>query len=198
MRVDPTFEAFVQERSTALLRTAYALTGDRGHAEDLLQVALARTARHWSRVGAAPDGYVRQVLINLSRDRAKSRRRRPPEASAPPDLDHHHPVSAGDELIADRQVVLHALAQLPTSQRQVIVLRFLEDLSVEQTARLLGISDGTVKSNTSRALARLRELLAESPASARSEPQASTAAGRPESPNTQPVEVNDAPRRAVR
>jgi RNA polymerase sigma-70 factor (sigma-E family) len=180
MRVDPTFEVFVQERSTALLRTAYALTGDRGHAEDLLQVALARTARHWSRARAAPDGYVRQVLVNLSRDRVKSRRRRPPEAWAPPDLDHHHPVAAEDELIADRQVVLQALARLPVGQRQVVVLRFLEDLSVEQTAELLGISDGTVKSHTSRALARLRELLADSP-------------------NPQPtVEVHDADGRAVR
>jgi RNA polymerase sigma-70 factor (sigma-E family) len=198
MRVDPTFEVFVQERSTALLRTAFALTGDRGHAEDMLQVALARTARNWARARAAPDGYVRQALVNLSRDRARSRLRRPPEAPAPPDLDHRHAVAAGDELVADRQVVLQALAQLPAGQRQVIVLRFLEDLSVEQTAQLLGISDGTVKSHTSRALARLRELLAELPASARSEPQASPVARPAELPDTQPVEFGNEDRRAVR
>src|SRR4051812_16984443 len=69
MRLDSTFEEFVEGRSTALLRTAYLLTGDRGHAEDLLQTALLRTARHWSRVRGSPEAYARQVLVNLSRDR---------------------------------------------------------------------------------------------------------------------------------
>lgn len=161
MRVDPTFEAFVENRSTALLRYAYLLTGDRGHAEDLLQTALLRAGRRWSQAREAPEAYVRQVLLNLSRDRIRSLFRRPREAPMPPDPDSLRAVDAGYEQVAERRVVVRALAQLPTRQRQVIVLRFFEDLSVEQTAELLGCSTGTVKSYTSRALSRLRELLAD-------------------------------------
>jgi RNA polymerase sigma-70 factor (sigma-E family) len=161
MRLDFTFEAFVEDRSTALLRTAYLLTGDRGHAEDLLQTALLRTARHWSRVRGSPEAYVRQVLVNLSRDRIRWLFRRPREAPIPPDPDKLPAVDAGYDQVAERGVLVAALAQLPTRQRQIVVLRFFEDLSVEQTAALLGISTGTVKSSTSRALARLRELLAD-------------------------------------
>jgi RNA polymerase sigma-70 factor (sigma-E family) len=161
MRVDPAFEAFVECRSTALLRTAYLLTGDRGHAEDLLQAALLRTARHWSRARDAPEAYTRQVLVNLSRDRIRWLVRRPREAPMPPDPDNLRAVDAGYERVTERRVVVRALAQLPTRQRQVIVLRFFEDLSVEHTAQLLGFSTGTVKSYTARALARLRDLLAD-------------------------------------
>jgi RNA polymerase sigma-70 factor (sigma-E family) len=161
MQVDPTFETFVEGRSTALLRTAYLLTGDRGHAEDLLQTALLRTARRWPRAREAPEAYTRKVLVNLSRDRIRWLFRRPREATMPPDPDSLRAVDAGYERIAERQVVVRALAELPIRQRQVIVLRFFEDLSVEQTAKLLGFSTGTVKSYTSRALARLRELLAD-------------------------------------
>ncbi|MEU2612333.1 SigE family RNA polymerase sigma factor [Micromonospora sp. NPDC007271] len=161
MRVDPTFETFVEGRSTALLRTAYLLTGDRGHAEDLLQTALLRTARHWSRARDAPEAYVRRVLVNLSRDRIRWLFRRPREAPMPPDPDSVvNAVDAGYEQVTERRVVIRALARLPIRQRQVIVLRFFEDLSVEQTAEVLGCSTGTVKSYTSRALASLRELLA--------------------------------------
>lgn len=161
MRVDRTFDTFVGARSTALLRTAYLLTGDRGHAEDLLQTALLRTARHWSRARDAPEAYARQVLVNLSKDRIRWFLRRPRETSLPADADQVRGADPGFDRVTDRGEVMRALAQLPTRQRQVIVLRFVEDLSVEQTAQLLGFSTGTVKSYTSRALARLRELLAE-------------------------------------
>jgi len=161
MRVDPSFEVFVEGSSTALLRTAYLLTGDRGHAEDLLQTALLRTARHWSRARDSPQAYARAVLLNLSRDRVRALFRRPREAPMPPDVDTLPAVDAGYEQVSERRVVLRALAELPIRQRQVIVLRFYEDMSVEQTAGLLGFSPGTVKSHTSRALARLRELLAD-------------------------------------
>lgn len=160
MRVDPSFEMFVEDRSTALLRTAYLLTGDRGHAEDLLQTALLRTARHWPRARDAPEAYARQVLVNLSRDRIRSLFRRPREAPMPPDPDTLHAIDAGYEQVTERRVMLRALARLPVRQRQVVILRFYEDMSVEQTAELLGFSAGTVKSHTSRAIARLRELLA--------------------------------------
>jgi RNA polymerase sigma-70 factor (sigma-E family) len=161
MRVDPSFETFVDGRSTALLRTAYLLTGDRGHAEDLLQTALLRTARHWARARDAPEAYARQVLVNLSRDRIRSLLRRPREAPMPSDPDNLRTVDGGYERVAERRVVVRALAQLPIRQRQVVVLRFFEDLSVDQTAELIGSSTGTVKTHTSRALARLRELLAD-------------------------------------
>jgi RNA polymerase sigma-70 factor (sigma-E family) len=161
MRVDPSFETFVDDRSTALLRTAYLLTGDRGHAEDLLQTALLRTARHWSRARDAPEAYARQVLVNLSRDRIRSLFRRPREAPMPSDPDTLRTVDGGYERVTERRVVVRALAELPIRQRQVVILRFFEDLSVEQTAELIGSSTGTVKTHTSRALARLRELLAD-------------------------------------
>lgn len=161
MRVDPTFEEFVERASTTLLRTAYLLTGDRGHAEDLLQTALLRTARRWSQARGAPEAYARKVLVNLSRDRTRWLGRRPAEAPLPPDPDNLRVVDAGYDRVAERGVVVRALARLPTRQRQVIVLRFFEDLSVEQTAELLGFSPGTVKSYTSRALATLRQLLAD-------------------------------------
>jgi RNA polymerase sigma-70 factor (sigma-E family) len=161
MRVDPSFEAFVADRSTALLRTAYLLTGDRGHAEDLVQAALLRMARHWARARESPEAYARHVLVNLSRDRSRRLFRRPREAPLPPDPDNLRAVDAGYDQVTERHAVVRALARLPIRQRQVIVLRFFEDLSVEQTAEHLGFSTGTVKAHTSRAVARLRELLAD-------------------------------------
>src|SRR6476469_6895801 len=120
MRVDPTFEAFVEGRSTALLRTAYLLTGDRGHAEDLLQTALLRTARRWSQACEAPEAYARHVLVNLSRDRIRLLLRRPREAPMPPDPDNLRSVDAGYEQVTERRTVVQALAELPIRQRQVI------------------------------------------------------------------------------
>ena len=159
MRVDSTFEAFVEASSTALLRTAFLLTGDRQHAEDLLQTALLRAARRWSRARDAPYAYVRQVLINLSRDRIRTLLRRPREAKLPP-VEALGAATPHDAVV-ERWAVASALAQLPVRQRQVVVLRYFEDLTVEQTAAVLGCSTGTVKSYSHRALHRLRELLTE-------------------------------------
>ncbi|SCG57936.1 RNA polymerase sigma-70 factor, sigma-E family [Micromonospora echinaurantiaca] len=164
MQVDSLFETFVERRSTDLLRTAYLLTGDRGHAEDLLQTALLRTAQHWPRARAAPEAYARRVLVNLSRDRIRRLFRRPRETSMTPGADNLPAADGGYDQLTDRRLIVRALATLPTRQREVIVLRFFEDLSVDQTADLLGFSAGTVKSYTSRALIRLRELLADSTA----------------------------------
>jgi RNA polymerase sigma-70 factor (sigma-E family) len=159
VRVDSSFDDFVEARSTALLRTAYLLTGDRGHAEDLLQSALLRLARHWTRARDAPDAYARRVLVNLSHDRVRTLFRRPREMPLPAEGDVLTGRDPGFDQVADRWVVMRALAGLPPRQRQVIVLRFFEDQSVEQAADLLGVTTGTIKSNTSRALTRLRELL---------------------------------------
>jgi RNA polymerase sigma-70 factor (sigma-E family) len=159
--IDPSFEAFVEARSAALLRTAYLLTGDRNHAEDLLQSALLRTLRHWPRASGSPDAYVRRVLVNLSHDRMRRLFRRPREAPLPPDPETLPGTDSGIERVTERRAMMAALARLSPRQRHIVVLRYFEDLSVEQTAMILSCSVGTVKSSTSRALSRLRELLAE-------------------------------------
>jgi|SRR5215472_8839086 len=81
MRTGPEFDDFARARSAALLRTACALTGDSGHAGDVLQTALLRTARHWAMAREAPEAYARRVLVNLCRDHWRWLRRRPQETS---------------------------------------------------------------------------------------------------------------------
>lgn len=142
-----------------LLRSAYLLCGDRGQAEDLLQLTLLRTARRWQAAREAPEAYARQVLVNLSRDDRRRVRRRvkesPLSAVASPELGSDHA-----DAVVGRDEVIGALRRLPRRQREVLVLRFYSDLSVSDTAALIGASEGTVKSYTARALARMRELLA--------------------------------------
>ena len=164
METGPEFDDFVRARSAALLRTAFALVGDYGHAEDMLQTALLRTARHWKQARGAPEAYARRVLVNLCRDRWRWLRRRPPETAltdAPAPSADSADLTA--EQVGEHDTLLRALTRLPTGQRHVIVLRFLEDLSVAQTAELLGISPGTVKSYTARALLALRTHLDDDP-----------------------------------
>ncbi|SNT37189.1 RNA polymerase sigma-70 factor, sigma-E family [Asanoa hainanensis] len=151
------FTAFVVERGHRLLRVAYALTGNQQAAEDLLQTALAKTALHWSRVEHGAEMYVRKILYHdhVSRWRKLRRLREVPVDALP---DH----GAGGDLsrqVADRLAVHSALLRLPPRQRAVLVLRYLEDLSEKQVAQVLGCSPGTVASQASRALARLRELV---------------------------------------
>lgn len=148
------FAAFVRARSTALLRTAHLLTGDIGHGEDLLQQALERLARHWRRIHGDPEPYVRRTLINLATDRWRLRGRRPIETS----LDPLEPMSTTDahKQVEERFDLIHAMRSLTARQRAVLVLRYFEDLSEEDVARLMGCSVGTVKSTGSRALAALR------------------------------------------
>jgi RNA polymerase sigma-70 factor (sigma-E family) len=156
------FREFVLARSAALTRTAYLLTGDRGLAEDLLQSALAKTAVRWPAVrrGGDPEAYIRRVLYNEFVSGWRRRQRRPAESltGAPPERPHR--VDEFDRTL-QRLSLERALGQLTTSQRAVVVLRFYEDRSEAQTAELLGCSVGTVKSQTHRALARLRELAPE-------------------------------------
>jgi RNA polymerase sigma-70 factor (sigma-E family) len=154
------FDRFVLERSTALLRTAVLLVGDRGHAEDLLQTALLRLALRWRSVGDHPEAYVRRVLVNLARDRWRRSARRVSER----ELDDATQVIAGRDpadTVVDRDALRRALAGLPRRQREVVVLRFFADLSVVETAAALRTSEGTVKAHTSRAVTRLRSVLGE-------------------------------------
>ena len=148
------FEAFVAASSDRLFRTAYLLTGDAGHAEDVVQSALLRTARRWRSARRAPEAYARTVVTNLVKDRWRSLRRRPAEAP----LEHDVPIAVHDGLL-DRDALMRAARRLPPGQRAVLVLRFFDDLSVDETARTLGVTTGTVKSQTSRALATLRAAL---------------------------------------
>ena len=153
------FEAFVAASSDRLLRTAYLLTGDAGHAEDVVQSALLRTARRWRSARRSPEAYARTTVANLVKDRWRSLGRRPSEAP----LEHDVPLAAhdgaADDSRLDRHLLMRAARALPLGQRAVLVLRYFDDLSVEQTARTLGITTGTVKSQTSRALASLRTAL---------------------------------------
>lgn len=157
MRRDEEFAAFVAARYRALVRTGLALTGDRGHAEDLVQSALIRTYLAWSRLRepANAEAYTRRTLVRLA---LRARRRhwngevaagQMPEAASPPGSG-----TAADDVALD---VRRALAGLPSGQRAVLVLRFLDDVSEAETARLLGISLGTVKSRAARGLASLRQ-----------------------------------------
>jgi RNA polymerase sigma-70 factor (sigma-E family) len=147
------FQAYVAARSPALLRTAYLLTGSRPDAEDLLQTALAKTYLAWDRIREreALDGYVRRVMVNTQT--SFWRRRRVDER--PTD---ELPERPGRDATADLHDALwSALAALPRRQRAMVVLRYYEDLPEAEVARVLGVSVGTVKSTTSRALSRLRD-----------------------------------------
>ncbi len=143
------FDAFVRARHAALLRYGTALTGDPHSAADLVQDALERTGAAWSRIQQQgdPEGYVRRTMANRNISIWRRLRRErlvdiPPEhgyEDAPPD-----------------DVMWKALARLPQRQRTVLVLRYYEDLSEAEIARVLGIAPGTVKSQASKGIAALR------------------------------------------
>jgi len=151
------FDQFVRDASPGLLRTAYLLTGDRGHAEDVVQMALLQVARKWRRIRGEPAPYARRAVVNLAKNHWRDRFRRPRESSAAVEAIHAPPEAD----VLWQQVLLPAVLDLPVRQRAVLVLRYFEDLSVEQTAAALGCSTGTVKSQTHHALGKLREALAD-------------------------------------
>jgi len=148
------FREFMVSRWPELVRLGYALTGDRWLAEDLAQTALAGACTAWWRVSQAddPDAYVRKILINASNRRFRRRR--------PADDARRLPEAPLDDLaaLADQRsdLMAAALRALPPRQRAVIVLRYWADLSDAQVAALLGCSEGTVRSQAWRALAKLR------------------------------------------
>ncbi|NUR59631.1 MAG: SigE family RNA polymerase sigma factor [Catenulispora sp.] len=150
------FRRFTAARWLGLVRTAYLLTGDLGHAEDLAQTALIKVYRSWHRVRRVDDvdAYVRKVLVNANRSRFRVRR--PAEQSYAEVPDHRVTADAGSGGVEQRDALLAALAMLPPRQRAVVVLRYWEDMSEASVADLLGCSVGTVKSQASRALAKLR------------------------------------------
>jgi RNA polymerase sigma-70 factor (sigma-E family) len=146
------YDEFVAARSARLLRVAYLLTRDWNAAEDLLQTALMKAWFAWSRLDDAPEAYVRKIIATTY---VSWRRRRWISETAQatlPDL----PADDGIGAIDDRHRLWAALGRLPARQRAVLVLRFYEDLTEAQAAAALGVSVGTVKSQASRALRRLR------------------------------------------
>jgi RNA polymerase sigma-70 factor (sigma-E family) len=149
------FSSFVAARWSALVRTAYLLTGDFHEAEDVVQSTLAKVYPHWSKLREeTADAYVRRALVNNNRSR--HRRRRVAQLLMPfvPD---RPAADSGRGDLAERDLLVSLLAELPERQRAVVVLRYWEDLPAEEVAELLGCSVGTVKSQASRALAKLRE-----------------------------------------
>ena len=155
MDEDERFVEFVSARRTRLFRLAYLLTAEASAAEDLLQTALAKLALRWTGLESA-DAYVRKILYNqqVSIWRRLGPRREQAWAD-PPDL-----VATGDESgdAVERIALARVLARLTPRQRAVIILRYYEDLPEAEVAQLLGCSVGTVRSQTHRTLARLREL----------------------------------------
>ena len=149
------FRAFMHARWPAMVRLAYGLTGDQGHAEDVAQAAFARACASWPRVRRAgdPDAYVRQIVINENRRRFRRHRVAEHLTDRPPD----HGGEDAARGYGDRAALMAALRELGPRQRAVVVLRYWLDLSEAETAAALGCSVGTVKSQAARALARLRE-----------------------------------------
>ncbi|MEV6413012.1 SigE family RNA polymerase sigma factor [Kribbella sp. NPDC051718] len=156
MARDAEFSEYVAQRRTQLRRIAYLLCGDVHKAEDLVQTALLKLYVAWPKVRRAGnvDAYARRILVNSGIDES----RRPWRREAP-GLDGVDVLMAEDIDTEDRRVLIEALAKLPIGQRQVVVLRYFVGLSVEETAADLHCKPGTVKSQCSRALARLNDLL---------------------------------------
>jgi RNA polymerase sigma-70 factor (sigma-E family) len=152
------FTDFVAHRAPALLRTAFLLCGgDRGAAEDLLQDVLSRAYPKWRRIRDKPEPYLRASLANAAANRWRLRSRRVAEV---PLENAPSPTRPGHEQqIVDEDAVVRALHELPPRMRAVLVLRFFDDMTEADAAKALRCSTGTVKSQTSRGLARLRELL---------------------------------------
>ncbi|MCF2528176.1 SigE family RNA polymerase sigma factor [Yinghuangia soli] len=154
MKREQDFTEYVHARQDRLFRTAYLLCGDRERAKDLAQSTLARLFRHWKNAQRADniDAYARSVMVRIymHEQRRARHERELHERLDPPAAPEHTDV---------RLTLLEALDLLPPKARAVVVLRYWEDMSVETTAKLLGCSEGNVKSQSSRALARLRDML---------------------------------------
>lgn len=153
------FNDYVAARGQALLRFAYVLSGDMHLAEDLVQTALIKAHRGWRRVSVAhhPEAYVRRVIVNSYLDH----RRRRSSHESPVDFSksgwHHTSSEAHADAIVERVEMWQALASLPRKQRTVLVLRYYEDCPDSTIATILGCAESTVRSNTARGLATLRQ-----------------------------------------
>ncbi|MEU8259533.1 SigE family RNA polymerase sigma factor [Micromonospora sp. NPDC048999] len=152
------YREYVTARLESLRRTAYLLCGDWHTADDLVSTALVKLLRHWRRVSTmdSPDAYVRRTLLRVWLDERRRPWRRESAWAEVPD----RAVRPAADASVDRVTLLALLAELPPRRRAVLVLRYFCDLSVEETARELGCSPGTVKSQAARAIEMLRGRLA--------------------------------------
>jgi RNA polymerase sigma-70 factor (sigma-E family) len=153
---DAEFTEYVAARRAQLRRTAYLLCGDWHQAEDLVQTALAKLYVAWPRVrrDGSPEAYARKILVRTHLDETRRPWRRERASSQLPEV-----AAPAGMPAEERDALLGALASLPAGQRGAVVLRHWVGLSVEETAADLGCSTGTVKSQTARAVSRLREAL---------------------------------------
>ena len=163
MGMDEDFAAFARERQQQLYRTAYLLCGNRERAQDVVQSTLVGLLKSWNRAREADnlDAYARTAVVRVFlSERRKLRRETEIQALA-----HSRPATdqtaSHDASTALRLTILQALRQLPPKPRAMVILRYWEDLTVEQTAAALGCSEGNVKSQCSRSLEKLRTLLGE-------------------------------------
>jgi RNA polymerase sigma-70 factor (sigma-E family) len=149
------FESWMAARQGRLLRTAYLLTGDVHAAEDLVQTALAKLYLAWDRVSDAPsvDAYARRILVN---EHASMWRRLWRQREVVTDTSSHDVPTPAREYDGVSAALWTAVRTLPERQRAVVVLRYYEQLSEQETADALGVTVGTVKSQASRALGTLR------------------------------------------
>jgi RNA polymerase sigma-70 factor (sigma-E family) len=162
---DADFLGWVTTRRDGLRKTAYLLCGDWFLADDLVQDALTRLFGVWGRVSGSgdPGPYARKILVNLYLDH----RRRPSRREVPlAELPDHGGAEQADAVDGDRDRLMTALRQVPNGQRAVLVLRYWEDLSIEQTAQILGTSASNVRSQASRGLDALRAALEPDPITA--------------------------------
>lgn len=156
------FDTFVRTRQRSLLRSAYMLTGDQYLAEDLVQSALARTHQSWDRLAdpANAEAYTRKVMYHLQ---VSWWRRNRVAESMTDTYPEPRPTGGPGEAtgLTNRMTIRSALLKLSAKQRAVLILRFFEDRTEVETADVLGVSVGTVKSQTAKALARLRSVAPE-------------------------------------
>ena len=158
-KLDGEFREFMSARWPVMVRLAYGLTGDQGHAEDVAQAAFTRAYVSWPRVKRSgdPEAYVRQIVVNQNRNRFRKHRVAERLTSSPPEsgvvgVARTDATREYDE----RSALITALQRLGPRQRAVIVLRYWMDLTEHETAASLNCSVGTVKSQGARALATLR------------------------------------------
>ena len=166
-QLDEEFRDFMHGRWPAMVRLAYALTGDQGHAEDVAQTAFARAYASWPKVRRTgnPEAYVRRIVINENLNRFRKHRVAERLTDTLPDSVSgalSGSLAAAGAVDAtrqydDRSALVAALQRLGPRQRAVIVLRYWMDLTEAEIAAALGCSVGTVKSQAARALATLRQ-----------------------------------------
>jgi RNA polymerase sigma-70 factor (sigma-E family) len=151
---DAEFTDFMHGRWAQLVRLGYGLTGDQQLAEDLAQTALAKAYASWPRVRRTgnPDAYVRRIMLNANHSRFRKRRVAERLTDTMPDAGGPDPMGLRD----DRSALIAALMTLPYGQRAAVVLRYWMDMTETEAAAALGCSVGNVKSQASRALAKLR------------------------------------------